>query len=367
VLVAAPRCLKVKRKKLERNKPLPVVAAAFLSKTTKTKAIVGPFLTKSDPNEMKKVFFFLSLFVFLTTFLWFVRASRPSSLPVSLNFVINQGDSVSLIAQRLYQNKIIRNPTAFIFSTLLSGNQRKIQAGSFSLSSSQTHQQILQKLTTGGGYNYWLTIKPGQRVEEIAESLPDNSSFTADQFLQQVFSKEGQFFPDSYLIPLHYSLQQTLDLLASHFQEKHEQSQQESTNNLSSLQSFILASLLEREAKTLADKKIIAGILINRLSLNMPLQVDATVQYARDSLYKPTKYWTPPQKTDLLVDSPFNTYLNPGLPPSPICNFGSESLQAALRPQTSSHLYYISDPSGKLHFASTLEEHNQNISTYLKN
>ena len=98
----------------------------------------------------------------------------------------------------------------------------------------------------------------------------------------------------------------------------------------------------------------------------MPLQVDAAVQYGRDSIVKPSKYWLPLTKTDLQINSPFNTYQNRGLPPTPICNPGLDSLFAAQNPLPSDNLYYISGSDGLMHFASTLADHNQNIAKYLK-
>ena len=129
---------------------------------------------------------------------------------------------------------------------------------------------------------------------------------------------------------------------------------------------LILASLLEREAKGLDDKKIVAGILLNRLHLAMPLQVDASVQYAKDSLLKPEKYWQPITREDLKIDSPYNTYKNSGLPPSPICNPGLNSLIAAYHPSPTDYIYYIHDTTGQIHYAKTLDEHNANVAKYLR-
>jgi len=110
----------------------------------------------------------------------------------------------------------------------------------------------------------------------------------------------------------------------------------------------------------------VAGIINNRLKIGMALQIDATVQYARDSKTHPAKYWLVLTKNDLTINSPFNTYKNPGLPPSPICSPGLDSLFAAQNPTPSDYLYYIHGTDGTMHYAKTLTEHNLNISKYLK-
>jgi UPF0755 protein len=122
----------------------------------------------------------------------------------------------------------------------------------------------------------------------------------------------------------------------------------------------IMASLLEREAKTLADKRMVAGILWNRIKIGMPLQVDAVFGYIHDrATYSPSF-------DDLHVDSPYNTYLNKGLPPGPIDNPGLDSIIAAATPTKTSDLYYLTGSDGQMHYAKTFEQHKQNRALYLK-
>jgi UPF0755 protein len=133
-------------------------------------------------------------------------------------------------------------------------------------------------------------------------------------------------------------------------------------SNLSFADSVILASILERETKTDAERPVVAGILINRLNLGMPLQVDATVQYAVGT----SKDWWPILTLeDLKVNSLYNTYKYAGLPPGPIANPGLSSLKAAFNPAQTDYLYYIHDPTGQIHYAKTLAEQNANIAKYL--
>ena len=123
---------------------------------------------------------------------------------------------------------------------------------------------------------------------------------------------------------------------------------------------IIMASIIEKEASGDDDRKLISGILWKRQSIGMALQVDATFKYI---LGKESRDLT---VADLKVDSPFNTYTNKGLPPSPICNPGLKSIMAALEPETSPYIYYLHSSDGNVYFAKNFEEHKKNKANYLK-
>jgi UPF0755 protein len=132
-------------------------------------------------------------------------------------------------------------------------------------------------------------------------------------------------------------------------------------------QTITLASIVEREGKTDSDRPMIAGILLNRIKLGMPLQVDATLQYTLG--YQPfAKTWWKKELSvdDKKINSPYNTYANVGLPPAPIANPGMASINAAMYPTSSDYLYYLHDKTGTAHYAKTIEEHNANIQKYLQ-
>ncbi len=285
-------------------------------------------------------------------FIFIYQNSFPVSADDTLrNFVINQGEGLNAISTRLQNNGFIRNKYIFLLKTYQLKVNNNLQAGLFRLSSSMSTEDIVKKLSTGGSYDFWLKIIPGQRVEEIT------SKFTFGSEL------EGYLFPDSYLIPDYYTQEDVTSLIKQNFDEKIINLNINQTN-LSHI--ITLASLLEREAKTKTDKQMVAGIINNRLKIGMALQIDAAVQYARDSKNHPAKYWLQLTKTDLKLVSPFNTYINTGLPPSPICNPGLDSIYAAQNPALSDYLYYISGKDGKMHYAKTLTDHNSNIAKYLK-
>lgn len=292
--------------------------------------------------------------------------------PVSLDtknkiFIVNEGEGIQTISQNLFQDGFIKNEHAFLIYSIITRQNNKLQSGTFRLSASLSVPEIIKKLTSGGISDYWLKIIDGSRLEEIARLFPSGLSFNSQEFLTKYKLKEGYFFPDSYLIPSYFNLDQTVEVINKNFVEKFAKAKENSTSNLIDEDIVILASLLEREGRSLESKQMIAGIIINRLNLGKPLQIDATAQYARDNLSKNiTTYWQPVSKQDLQIDSSYNTYKNQGLPPRPICSPGYNSLFAAFHPTDSDYIYYITGNDGKMYYAVTFEEHNSNIAKYLK-
>jgi len=320
---------------------------------------------------MKK-FFLIFLAILLVAFIssyFFFKANLNAVNREATNkiFVIESGQGLSIISQNLEDKDLIKNNYVFMLYSYLNGFNKKIQAGTYRLNSSLSVPQIIEKLTSGGVTDYWLRIPEGSRIEEVALLLPENEYFTQQDFLKLVKNKEGYLFPDSYLFPEYYNLDQILEVIDDNFDKKLTQAKKDSKSQLSDRSNLILASILEREGRSLKSKQMIAGVLLNRLNINMALQVDASVQYAKDSQNKNLKkYWQPITKYDLKINSPYNTYQNPGLPPYPICNPGYNSLYAIYHSIDSDYLYYITGTDGNMYYAETLEGHNQNITNYLK-
>ena len=175
-------------------------------------------------------------------------------------------------------------------------------------------------------------------------------------------------FPDTYLIPKDTSAKDLVDRLKNTFNQKVDKSifEKAAKNHLTEEETIILASLIEREAKTNQERPVIAGILINRLNAGIALQVDATVQYAKGYDASSNSWWPQVSLDDYKsVKSLYNTYLHLGLPPKPIANPGLESIRAAASPAQTDYLYYLHDSDGKIHYAETIEEHTKNIREYL--
>lgn len=316
-------------------------------------------------KKIKFLFFIIPFFVlgfvyfFLNSFLLAVSEDTKE-----VEFVIPKGAGASKIAKELKNTGLIKNDIFFKFYIQLTNSQKKIQAGEYVLSANLTTPEIIE-IFKKGPKELWVTIPEGLRREEIAlkfaESLEKDEVFIQD-FLSLTKDKEGYLFPDTYLFPKTVTATQIVNKLTSTFNAK--------TNDVTYRQ-LIVASMLERETLTDYEKPVVSGIIYKRLENNWPLQIDATLQYARASINCPVpsikcNYWKPATSQDKELSSVFNTYKNLGFPPSPISNPGLTSIQAAINPEESDYWYYIHDNSGKIHFAKTLEEHNLNIGKYLK-
>lgn len=300
--------------------------------------------------------------------------------PVSQNqqepsqiFVVKPGEPLTDIAANLQKERLIKNAFAFRMLVGRMGIAKNIQAGDFRLSAAMSARQIARELTHGV-IDVWVTLLEGERVEEQAAKIEKELKFAANDVYQFdkgeyiKIAEEGYMFPDTYLVPKDANAKQIAQKLRDTFDQNAADSlpQKGQNSTLTAQKVVILASIIEREAKTNDEKPTIAGILLNRLTAGMPLQVDATVQYAKG--YNMTqKTWWPQVTTDdyKSVKSQYNTYLNPGLPPGPISNPGLSSIEAAANPKDTDYLYYLHDPQGNIHFAKTTQEHNQNIQQFL--
>ena len=293
--------------------------------------------------------------------------------PVSKNakaskiFVIQKGESLNSIIKRLYQEKLIRSRVVFYLLVKRLGIEKRIQAGDFRLSSSMTAEEIAKSLTHGT-LDIWVTVIEGLRKEEVAQIVSKNLGLPESVFITQ--AQEGYLFPDTYLIPKNADVEMVIKIFQNNFRKKFtDDLKRKAENRLGLLEKEVitLASMVEREAKTDEERKVVAGILWKRLKNDWLLQVDATVQYALG--YQPKeKTWWKKNLTfvDLKIDSPYNTYIYKGLPPTPISNPGLSSILAVVNADINTpYFYYISDKSGRLHYAKTLEEHNRNIERYL--
>lgn len=318
----------------------------------------------------KRILVFLILLFFLIS--GFYLYYKEGILPVNKNdkstkiFVINKGESLTNIVKKLHNEKLIRNKIVFYLLIKQLGLEKKIQAGDFRLSPSMSAEEIAQTLTHGT-LDIWVTIIEGLRKEEIAQIINKNFNIPEIEFIK--YAKEGYLFPDTYLIPKNADLKTVLNIFEKNFNTKVNDNLRKkiAEKDLTIEKTIIIASLIEREAKFAKDRPLVASVIFNRLDTNMKLDIDATVQYALGYQIKEKTWWKKYlTKNDLSFDSPYNTYLYPGLPPGPICNPGLESIMAVLDAPKTDYYYYLSDKKGHLHFAKTLEEHNKNIRKYLQ-
>lgn len=296
-------------------------------------------------------------------FVWWQNGNAPvdANDDTSKIFVIPEGAAVRAIASDLKEQDLIRDPVVFFLYIKKNNLATKIQAGSHRLSPSMSLKQVVDSMQSGS-IDVWITIPEGYRSEEIAQVLSENLETYDESWVDILRNKEGFLFPDTYLVPKDAGAEIIISIMNNNFRSKLEDAGIDpDRSDISDI--ITLASLIEREAITDEEKPMLAGVLYNRLDIGMALQVDATIQYAKGS---PEAWWEPVTLEEYRsVVSPYNTYLNAGLPPAPIASPGIEAIKAADNPEESSYFYYIHDRSGQVHFAETLEEHNSNVSQFL--
>ena len=294
-------------------------------------------------------------------------------------FSIQSGDTVPSIADRLEKAGLIRSAQAFRTYLVWTGSDTTIQTGIYRLSPARSGREIADMLKSTSLTEVVFNILPGWRMEEIAASLPTSGlGITPEVFLAAAanpanppddlptgVTAEGFLSVGKYTLPRSTSAEQLVFLLIQNFSSKltPELRGGFSSQGLSLYQAVTLASIIQREAVVDEEMPLIASVFLNRLAADMPLQADPTVQYALGFNSPHSTWWTNPLSSqDLKFDSPYNTYVHPGLPPGPISNPGLAALQAVAAPAQSNYYYFQArcDKSGLHNFAQTLEQHHQN-------
>jgi len=303
--------------------------------------------------------------VIISTFWW-----QNGVLPVNSQdntpkiFVVENGQGVREIANSLKKEGLIRDPVVLFLITKQGGLDKKIQAGNFRLNPSMSAYEIAESLTHGT-LDIWVTVPEGYRAEEIADILEGKIPNYDKSWRDVLNQNEGYLFPDTYLVPRDADINTIISIFKNNFQTKYDSVKSLKTNNLSDTQTLVLASLVEREAMLEEDRPLVASVIYNRLSIGMKLDIDATLQYALGYQEDEKRWWKKGlTNEDKKLNSPYNTYTNPGLPPAPISNPGLSAISAALNPAETDYLYYITDQNGKNRYATNLEGHSANIEKY---
>lgn len=281
------------------------------------------------------------------------------------------GTGTQAMAQQLQKAGIIRSQYALEAMKLVHGGALK--AGEYRFDHPVTLIEIYKRLRKGDVYTRTLVIKEGFNIFDIAQAveaagLGSHTDFLAAEkantaliakWSANATSLEGYLFPDTYRFSRHASSTNILATMVKRFDQQIGRLGGVDRTDISRL--VTMASLVEREVHIDSERPIVAGVFENRLAANMPLQTDPAVVYA--SQLRGT--WTGAiHQSELHADSPYNTYLHPGLPPGPICNPGLAALKAALHPAQTDFLYFVADANGATKFSRTIQEHNQNVSAY---
>ncbi|TET84867.1 MAG: endolytic transglycosylase MltG [Candidatus Nealsonbacteria bacterium] len=339
--------------------------------------------------------------IFLIGFFVWQGIYLPKNLAFTENklFLIERGQNLFQVAENLEKEGLIKNKFLFDFYIIITGTQRKLQAGEYYLSPSMNVTGITKKIISGDIIKEEITIIEGWNFRSIgfyfenkgmfqaeelwelagfpavdyskAKDLPIPVDFSADyDFLKQKpenVGLEGYLFPDTYQINKGASIEAIVRKMLDNFDKKLAPYRNEiSGSGLTLFEIVTMASLLEKEVKTKEEKEIVSGIFWKRIKERMPLDSCATIAYILGG-----GNWTFEEMRKEIgkgkeIDSPYNTYKYLGLPLGPICNPGLESIKAAVYPKNSEYWYYLSLPDGETIFSRTLEEHNIAQAKYLK-
>lgn len=322
------------------------------------------------------------LFIFLFgIYFWWVNASSAiSSTKQEKSFLIKRGQDAQNIGQELYKQGFIKSPLAFKVYVQLKGLSEKIPSGEYMLSPSYTLPEVVSILLKGP-VQIWVSIPEGLRREEIAQRLinaleipkKDSEEFRGE-FLRLTQGKEGYLFPDTYLFPKNVTPHKVVNVMEVNFEKRVTKEMRSDIEKQGRTleQVIVLASIVERETKTDKERPVVAGLLLARLKEGFLLQADASLQYGLANLQCKkasdcANWWPKVTRSDYTnLQSPYNVYKYQGLPPTPICNPGLSAIKAVIYPEETEYRYYIHDANGKIHFAKTLKEHNENVSRYLR-
>ena len=284
-------------------------------------------------------------------------------------FVVSPRDTGRSIALKLEKDGLI--PSSLLFRLLMRGvdGGHQLQAGQYQFQGGDTPAQILSKMMVGDRVMTHVLIPEGltsqQIIRKFSELNGEELSPLGLKNLSEVYP-DGTLFPETYHFYLPISLQEALSLMAQ--KSKEIQSYLRSYPLPAPLKNFrevvIVASIVEKEAVLDRERSLIASVFLSRLKAKMPLQADPTVVYAQTKGLGELPSGRLLSREDLKIQSPFNTYLNRGLPPAPICNPGLASLKAVLASEAGPYLYFVSDGKGGHLFAKTLKQHIKNVHLY---
>ncbi len=301
----------------------------------------GEGLPKSKINN-KKIILWVTAFLLCFGAVYYFFLSAPSAFPEGSIINIEQGSSLRSVSFKLERAGVIRSRTAFEAFAIMYGGEKRLIPADYFFEESLPVFEVARRVAKGERNLAPLkvTIPEGFTLEEMANAFSFKlTAFDKANFLAQAKFKEGYLFPDTYFFFTTDTEKEVLKLMTENFEKKIKALRPDITaTGKSEKDIIIMASIIEKEAKGDEDRGFISGILWNRLKINMALQVDAAPV----------------------------TYKTRGLPEHPIASPGLESINAAIFPKASKYLYYLHDKQGNIHYASSFDEHKQNISKYLK-
>jgi UPF0755 protein len=312
---------------------------------------------------VRKLLFLIVLFSVISVAVVFLlfkyQNTATADFPIGTEVIIEEGESIDAISEKLEDSKYIHSPFLFKLLARHTGTDTSIQAGTYTFSEPHSTFELIQRLSLGASEpRFRITFPEGYSVHDwniYTDGLFQNA------LTSELQNHEGVLFPDTYFVAHDESLESLIERMREHYEETVQPLRPlMKERGYTEEEVIIFASILEREANDETSMRTVAGILENRLTNDMPLQVDAVFEYytgkGSDEL----------SVDDLQTDTAYNTYTNIGLPPEPIGNPGLMAISAVLNPIPSDYYYYLTGNDGKFYYAKTFEEHKRNKARYLR-
>jgi UPF0755 protein len=331
----------------------------------------NPSTSKTLRNALVGILAAIIAAAALLAWLAFGDRSLPAA-PVSVE--VPSGYGIGQIAAQLQDAGVVRSGLLFKYYARSRGIATHVNAAIYDFPPHESFEEIVSVLVAGGHPSVtWVTIPEGYSARQIAHRLEAQHLASAADFLDVVWHQsllldntltrglEGYLYPDTYQFRRGATPDQIATQMTEQFRKKLPRDWQSAARRLGYTlpQIVTLASIIENEAKVNSERPIMAGVYYNRLRIGMPLEVDATIEYALPQHKSVLHY------SDLAIDSPYNTYTHTGLPPTPISNPGVRSIFAALHPAKTNYLYYVYAGNGHHHFSRTLEQQRAAEQRYL--
>jgi len=277
-------------------------------------------------------------------------------------FRVEIGDGLGSISSNLEDQGFIRDDVFFNIYVYLEGKESVLKAGNYLFSESMSIKEIAYKIINGQTEGSQITIIEGWDIRDMAEYLSGLNICSEEEFIQTAEGSEGYLFPDTYRITSAMSSVGLIEMMRANFDKKLTEDLivEIEKQGKTIFEIVTMASIIEKEVITLEDKKLVSGILWKRIRIGMPLQSCATIAYIT------RKNSTKISIEETQIESPYNTYKYTGLPVGPICSPSLDSIIAAIEPEDSNYLYYLSTPEGETIFSRTFTEHNIAKAKYLK-
>src|SRR5688572_13553080 len=287
--------------------------------------------------------------------------------------IVAPGTGTAAIGRRLVEAGVVRDELAFRAALWWTGRSRDLQAGEYRFDRPLAAVDVIERLARGDVYTRRITFPEGLTIREMAELYEKREFGSRAAFVEaaanvalisdldsEAVDLEGYLFPETYALPRDTPATRLIAMMVDRFRATYLDAwrRRAEEQGLTMRQVVTLAALVEKETGQPAERPIVAAVYRNRLKIGMALQADPTVVYA---MQKAGTYNGNIRRDDLAIDSPYNTYRYPGLPPGPIAAPGARAIEAVLMPAAVNYLYFVSRNDGSHVFSQTLEEHNRNV------